>query len=52
MCVKHPIALSTCKGEESEKIRSLLIIALDNETVSVGGVEEELWHRNCVNCFL
>jgi len=31
VCVKHLITYSACKAKESENIRRLLIIALENE---------------------
>lgn len=45
MCVrfKHLVTLSACKGEDSENIRSLLIIALENE-IWLGG-ETRGWEK-------
>lgn len=48
VCFKHLITFSDCKGEECENIRTLLIIALENEIRLRGqenqGMEEEKWH--------
>lgn len=44
VCFKHLIGFSACKGEESENIRRLLIIAVENK-IWLGGETRE-WKKS------